>query len=258
MAARDKPAGGPACPGDAAIEQDDLQLNRGGWCNAKGVAPYALALWLNYHGGGGRKKSTCGRQGSDYIPRMIHGSNTPRTDLSTYLRCLLEAVRRMLGGRWGFLMRPVAGLLMGREARQALLQAAAAFEQLAVLLEQFRAGTLVPEGSPSGRDRGDAAHGGGTAAHCAAGAAVALGRQHARIARPRACAAGEGCIHATGRILATHVGGLPLMVHFSRRHGRLCGRFSQKWRFGPRGYCVHFVALSKLYPTNELAGSGAR
>ena len=76
---------------------------------------------------------------------MIHGSDTPRTDLATYLRCLLEAVRRMLGGRWGFLMRPVAGLLMGREARQALLQAAAAFEQLAVLLEQFRAGTLVPE-----------------------------------------------------------------------------------------------------------------
>ena len=51
----------------------------------------------------------------------------------------------MLGGRWGFLMRPVAGLLMGREARNALLQAAAAFEQLAVLLEQFRAGTLAPE-----------------------------------------------------------------------------------------------------------------
>ena len=113
---------------------------------------------------------------------MIYGSNTPRTDLSTYLRCLLEAVRRMLGGRWGFLMRPVAGLLMGREARQALLQAAAAFEQLAVLLEQFRAGKFpAPEEAPQEEDGGGAARGGGTgtADHGAARAAAALGRQHA-------------------------------------------------------------------------------
>ena len=169
---------------------------------------------------------------------MIHGSDTPRTDLSTYLRCLLEAVRRMLGGRWGFLMRPVAGLLMGREARNALLQAAAAFEQLAVLLEQFRAGKFpAPEEAPQEEIEA-------TPRAVAARARPSTARReprwrsadkHARIARPRACAAGEGCIHATRRILATRVGGLRLSVPFSRRHRRLCALFLQKWRFGRGG-----------------------
>ena len=177
---------------------------------------------------------------ADYIPRMFHASDTPRTNLATYLRCLLEAVRRMLGGRWGFLMRPAAALVMGVEARQAMLQVAAAFEQLAVLLEQFRAGKLVPETPPEDAlpEQAEA-----TPREVAARPRPSMARREPRrrspgstpdIALPLAFAEGEGCIPATGLILATHVASLPLIAPFSRHHGRLCGPFFQKSRFGLR------------------------
>ena len=178
---------------------------------------------------------------------MDHGSNTPRTDLSTYLRCLLEAVRRMLGGRWGFLMRPVAGLLMGREARKALLQAAAAFEQLAVLLEQFRAGKFpAPEEAPQEEIEA-------TPRAVAARARPSTARREPRwrsadstpelrgpAPAPRAKAAStrQGAswrrMSAVCRLSYTSLDGT----------GGLAGDFRKNGVLGRGGYCVHFVTIS--------------
>ena len=192
---------------------------------------------------------------SDYIPRMFYASDTPRTDLATYLRCLLEAVRRMLGGRWGFLARPAAALLMGAEARQAMLQVAAAFEQLAVLLEQFRAGTLVPE-TPAEDALQEEAE--ATPREVAPRPRPSMARREPRrrspgstpelrcpSPSPRAKAASQRRGSSWRRTSPV----CPLSQPSLAVTGGFAGDFFKNRVLGCRGYCVHFVTISKRNPS---------